>query len=341
MPPPALWISRYDLPWLRRSNSWAREPAKTRCVWGSTSPGVTSRPPASTTSSPRNCAVSSARAPAKATRPLRTTTAASRTMPSSPPPEPPPAPPAQVTSSPMLSTRMLPNMRHAWPLRRGKRERFVVPGVGVAQDAHRRIVRQHALEPPRRRVGAVGDDDDARVLRVAHADAAAVVHADPRGARGAVDERVQEDPVADGVRSVAHRLGLAVGRRHRSRIEVVASDDDGRLDLPRLHQLVERQSRARALAVAEPSDARRKPLELHVLRRHGHPQFQMRIAGKQIEYRLVRNGDVGRISRERGPAERPFAFAEKRADISGNEPRNIAESVDAIALGGEQGLAAQ
>ena len=57
------------------------------------------------------------------------------------------------------------------------------------------------------------------------------------------------------------RLGDAT----EPRVEVVAADDDGRLDLARAHQLVERQPRLVALAVAEPADARRQPLELHAL----------------------------------------------------------------------------
>ena len=44
MPPPASRISRYPAPRWRRRSSPSREPANTRWVWGSTSPGVT-RPP--------------------------------------------------------------------------------------------------------------------------------------------------------------------------------------------------------------------------------------------------------------------------------------------------------
>ena len=56
----------------------------------------------------------------------------------------------------------------------------VVAGVSVAQDARRRVGRQHALEPVAGVVGAVGDDDHAGVDGVADADAAAVVDAHPR-----------------------------------------------------------------------------------------------------------------------------------------------------------------
>ena len=75
-----------------------------------------------------------------------------------------------------------------------------MPGIG----------REHALEPLGRRVGPVGDDDHARVDRVADPDPAAVVDAHPGRARRDVDERVQDRPVRDRVGAVAHRLGLAV-----------------------------------------------------------------------------------------------------------------------------------
>src|SRR6187551_1469460 len=51
----------------------------------------------------------------------------------------------------------------------------VVAGVGVAHDPGAGVVPQHALQPPRRVVGAVGDDHHSGVLRIAHADPPAVM----------------------------------------------------------------------------------------------------------------------------------------------------------------------
>ena len=82
-------------PAIRAANSSPRSPAKTRCVWLSTKPGITQRPPASISSS--------ASAPARSTAttsPSSITTAASRTSPSGPSP----SAGSLVTSSPMLST---------------------------------------------------------------------------------------------------------------------------------------------------------------------------------------------------------------------------------------------
>ena len=107
----------------------------------------------------------------------------------------------------------------------------VVAGIGVAHDAGRRVVPQHALEAPGRLRRAVGDDDHAGMLREAHADAAAMVQRHPGRARRGVEQRVEQRPVGHGVGAVPHRLGLAVGRGDRAGIEMVAADDDRRLQL--------------------------------------------------------------------------------------------------------------
>src|SRR5207248_9530846 len=97
--------------------------------------------------------------------------------------------------------------------------------------AARRIVPQHALDAPGGGVRAVADDDLARVLRIAHADAAAVMKRDPRGAACAVEERIEHRPVGNRVRAVAHRLGLAVRDRYRARVRLIATDCDPTLTL--------------------------------------------------------------------------------------------------------------
>ena len=56
-----------------------------------------------------------------------------------------------------------------------------------------------------------------------------------------LSERVEDRPVGDRVGAVAHRLGLAVRRGDRARVEVVAADDDRRLDRARADELVDRE----------------------------------------------------------------------------------------------------
>ena len=73
-----------------------------------------------------------------------------------------------------------------------------ITGIGVARNAHARIAGQHALQAPSRLRGAVSHDHLACVLTVADADAAAVVKADPGGAAGRVDQRIQNGPKCEG-----------------------------------------------------------------------------------------------------------------------------------------------
>ncbi len=141
-----------------------------------------------------------------------------------------------------------------------------VAGVDVTHHAGPRIGREHALEALCHLVGAVGDDDHARVDRVADPDAAAVVDADPGRSCGRVEQRVEDRPVGDRVGAVSHRLRLAVRRRDGAGVEMVASDRDGCPNPPRADEVVDREPGTRTIAVAEPADPRGQPLEGDALR---------------------------------------------------------------------------
>ena len=56
---------------------------------------------------------------------------------------------------------------------------------------------------------------------------------------------------------------------------MIAADDDRRFQLAAAHHFVERKAEFVPLAVAEPADARRKPLERDALARHLDPAAQM------------------------------------------------------------------
>jgi hypothetical protein len=181
------------------------------------------------------------------------------------------------------------------------------------------VVEQHARDLLVRFLGAVADHHHAGVLRIAHADAAAVVQADPgRAARG-VEQGVQQWPVADGVAAVAHRFGLAVGRGHRAAIEVVAADHDRRFQFALAHHLVEGQARAVAVAQAYPADARRQALEGDALAGHVEPAVQRSVLGEQLLHLRVGLADVFRVARQRHPAERADAAAEQGPDVGRHE----------------------
>ena len=191
---------------------------------------------------------------------------------------------------------------------------IVVAGVGVAHDAGAGIGRQHPLEPPVARVGAVGHHHHAGVDRVADADAAAVVQRDPARPAGGVEQRVQQRPVGDGVGAVLHRLGLAVGRGHRAGVEVVPADHDRRRHLALLHQPVEPQPHLGPLAVLQPADPRRQPLELHLAPAPARIQRASgSFFGKGLEHRAGRSR---RCRRDRRRA-RPSGTARRRGRTAG------------------------
>ena len=206
------------------------------------------------------------------------------------------------------------------PFARGL-ERLGVAGVGVPHHARAGIGREHALEPFCRVRAPVGEHHHPAVDRVADADAAAVMDADPRRARGRVEERVQDRPVGDRVGAVAHRLRLAVGRGDRARVEVIAADHHGSRDAAGADELVDRESCARPIAVAEPADPRRQALEGDLVGSHREPALQEDVVGEQSLQLSIDCLDVGRVAREHRPAERADAAAEERPDIGRDKAR--------------------
>ena len=69
---------------------------------------------------------------------------------------------------------------------------FVVAGIGVAHDAGARIVPEHARDALARRFRTITNDDNAAVLRIAHADAAAMMQRHPGRAARRVEERIEQ-----------------------------------------------------------------------------------------------------------------------------------------------------
>ena len=93
----------------------------------------------------------------------------------------------------------------------------------------------------------------------------------------------------------------------------------GALTSPERDQVVERQPGLVALAVAEPADPGRQPLERDPLLRAAHPLLQPVVVGEQVHHGLVGGGDVLRVARQRRPAERALALAEQRPDVGRHE----------------------
>ena len=206
----------------------------------------------------------------------------------------------------------------------GAVDRDVVARIGVAHHAGRRIVPQHALDPARGFGRAVGDDHHAGMLREAHADAAAMVQATPRSRRSRQLSSALSSGQSDTASEPSRIASVSrFGRRDRAGIEMIAADHDRRLQFAARDHLVEREAEPVALAEADPADARRQALEVDALARHVEPVVQMRVVGQQFLHLGVGLVDVFRIARQRGPAERPDAAAEQRADIGRHEAREV------------------
>ena len=93
----------------------------------------------------------------------------------------------------------------------------------------------------------------------------------------------------------------------------------GALISPGGDHLVEPQPGDVALAVAEPADPGRQPLERDLVLGGADPALQVVVLREQLEDGAVGGGDVLRVAGERGPAERALALAEQRPDVGGHE----------------------
>src|SRR5262249_28364453 len=121
--------------------------------------------------------------------------------------------------------------------------------------------------------------------------------------------------------SVAHRLGLAVGRGDGARVEVIPPDHHRCLDLSAANELVDRQTSLRTVAVAKPADPRGQPLERNPPGRHAEPPLQKRIVRRQLPPPVVDRCDVSRIAGQHCPPERTDSATKERPDIGRDEAR--------------------
>ena len=157
------------------------------------------------------------------------------------------------------------------------------------------------------------------MLRIPHANTAAVVQADPSGAAGGVEQRVEQRPVADRITAVPHGFGLAVGGGDRAAVEVVAANHDGCLEFTGANHLVEGQARDVAFTQPNPANAGWQPLKSDALSRHVQPPVQPGVLGKQLLHFCVGLADVFGVTAQRHPAERPHTPAKQRAHVGGHK----------------------
>jgi len=118
---------------------------------------------------------------------------------------------SHVSHSSMARSGSTSNHRQLQSLLPRARNRILVPRVGVAHHARRWIVPQHSRDAGVGFFRAIAHDHEAGVLRVTHADAAAVVERYPGGATGGVEQCVEQRPVGNRIGTVTHGFGFAVG----------------------------------------------------------------------------------------------------------------------------------
>src|SRR5260370_16702278 len=96
---------------------------------------------------------------------------------------------------------------------------------------------------------------------------------------------------------------------------MIAAHHHGGLDFAFRHQVVERQAKLVALAVAQPANSRRQTLELDALLRQLDPASQMLLLREHLQHQSICPRNIGSLSGKRRPAERSFAFAKQLPDL--------------------------
>ena len=92
---------------------------------------------------------------------------------------------------------------------------------------------------------------------------------------------------------------------------MIPPNDDGRPHLAGGDKPVEGKTGPVPLAITEPQDPGREALKRDPLLCQIQPAMQGPVFGKQPSHRVVRDLNIGRVSRERCPSERPHAFAKQ------------------------------
>src|SRR5665647_1724424 len=98
---------------------------------------------------------------------------------------------------------------------------------------------------------------------------------------------------------------------------MVAADHDRSGQLAARHEVVERHAELRAVALAEPADARGEPLKVHLLARERDPPRELRVVREELENQLVGAVEILGIAGERDPAKWSLPLAEQRAHDAG------------------------
>ena len=104
---------------------------------------------------------------------------------------------------------------------------------------------------------------------------------------------------------------------------MVPANYDWRFQLAVGHQIVQSQAEFCPFAIAQPADARRQSLKLYFFLRHLYPAFEVIVFREHFQNQAIGASNVRSLAGKRGPAERAFAFAKKRTNISWNKTREV------------------
>src|SRR5690625_5075477 len=148
---------------------------------------------------------------------------------------------------------------------------------------------------------------------------------------------MEDRPVSDRITPILHRLGLTERRCDRAGIEMVSTDREGCAHLTARYEIVERDPEPRPLALAEPADPGREPLEGNPLLRHRDPAPEVLILGEEFEDEFIGPVDILRITREGDPPEGALTLRKEGSDIG----RNEAGEGEGILEAGIEGLATE
>src|SRR5262247_3662105 len=104
---------------------------------------------------------------------------------------------------------------------------------------------------------------------------------------------------------------------------MVATHDDGCLQLSLCHQPVQSQAKLVALSISQPADTRRQSLKFHALLRQRDPAAQMFVLREQFEHELIGSGNIRWFTGQRSPAKWSLARTEQRTYVRRHETGEV------------------
>src|SRR4030043_1521278 len=116
--------------------------------------------------------------------------------------------------------------------------------------------------------------------RIADPHSSSMMDRNPGGSRCHIEKGIQNRPVGNGTASPPHPFCFAIRGSHRTAIEMISSNHNGRLQFPSGHHIIKNLSNTGPLTVTQPADPCRKPLKFYLLPCQPHPPCQREVIRK-------------------------------------------------------------